>query len=441
MTWLLINLLSYTAKYLLRIRVINYLFFSIYTWINICAIPLVSASYIEQLPESLTKNIYKQAVFFSLSQKPVKLAHYFSAKTNNLVIDILQTDNPSPTQAITANFNKNLLVDLYDHNWQKTGVEYPINFNDSKIPIKSGVIRQKSSECLRIICDLEDNIDYKVFLTAATAMLPQYLVVETIKTNSQLLTRNTKNYNLRDIIIVIDPGHGGVDPGCINYKSNILEKDITFGIAHKLKNLLNSQNGFKAILTRNNDSYIKLQERVQIAQNNRADLFISIHADGSTNVKACGFSVFVISPQTAEAEKQKINEDINFKINLLGISDWLDIDKYSWQKNSNFKFGLLQASSYEIANKILANFTNIGRLHHKQVYNASFEVLKSVQIPSVLIETGFLTNTDEAAKLVDEQYQQILAQTISKAILEWFSVNPPKDTLAHYKKQLVYFKI
>ncbi len=441
MTWLLINLLLYTDKFIivinkhfLSLKFTKYLFFSSVLCAFIFSFQPVYADYIQKLSEDGTKNIQKHSVFFSLAEHPIKLAHYFSSKTNNLVIDISQTDQPSSTKAITSTLSSNLLIDLYNHNWHNTGIEYSLNFNNTKIPIKSGVLRQKSSKCLRIICDLENNIDYNVFLTASTTMLPQYLVIETIKKFSQELAKHEDNYNLRDIIIVVDPGHGGADPGCINYKSNILEKDITFSIANKLVNLLNKHHGFKAILTRNNDTYIKLQERVQIAQNNRADLFISIHADGSKNLKACGFSVFVISPESAQIEQKKTNNDINFKIDLFGISDWLDIDKYNLQKNNNSKFSLLQSSSYEIANKILDNLSKLGKLHQKQVYNASFAVLKSLRIPSVLVESGFLTNIDEATKLAEDQHQHIIAQEISSAILAWFNVNPPKDTLAYNNK-------
>lgn len=243
---------------------------------------------------------------------------------------------------------------------------------------------------------------------------------------------------VRDLIVVIDPGHGGFDPGAIS-KHGIKEKDITLALAKKLAFKINATHGMKAYLTRSNDSFIELRKRTEIATKHKADLFISIHADSHPNSSARGVSVYALSESGATSEAARILAD---KENNL----------YSDSKNSHHNYilqsvliDLQQVStvhqSLHLGKKILEKVASVAKRHSSRVEQAAFVVLKSTSIPSVLIESGFVSNKKEALHLTNANYQDTLATSFLHAIEDYFIDKKPKNSYFDSSVTKKYIKV
>lgn len=223
---------------------------------------------------------------------------------------------------------------------------------------------------------------------------------------------------LRDIIVVVDPGHGGMDPGAIAV-NGAREKNIVLPIAKRLARKLNAIDGIKAYLTRSNDSFIELRKRTEYAQKKHADLFISIHADSHPNGRAHGVSVYALSESGATSEAARILAD---KENT--IYDGKVQHAHHGFVLESVLIDLQQVStvhqSLYLGKMILKHVAMIAKRHSRHVEQAAFVVLKSPTIPSVLIETGFLSNKKEASKLSSKIYQERLAQGFAKAVKDYF---------------------
>lgn len=233
----------------------------------------------------------------------------------------------------------------------------------------------------------------------------------------------------RDIIVVLDPGHGGKDPGAIGLRKS-LEKTVTLSIAKKLKENINKQIGMRAILTRNGDYYIGLRERLKIARKNNADIFISIHADAFINKQSRGASIFALSPSgaTSEAARWLAEKENYSELDGVNLSELKDRSV----QVRNLLIDLSQTTtinfSLSMGKQVLNALGKITPLHNNNIEQAGFMVLKSPDIPSILIETGFITNSSEEKKLTSERYQSALSQSIVLSLTHFFKENPPKGT-------------
>lgn len=239
----------------------------------------------------------------------------------------------------------------------------------------------------------------------------------------------------RDIIIAIDPGHGGEDPGAIG-SGGRKEKDVVLKIATELKNEINKQKGFRAELTRKTDYFIPLRQRPQIARKKGADLFVSIHADAAPNTAAFGSSVFALSQRGATSETARWLADTENRSDLIGGAGSVSLDDKDQVLAGvllDLSMTAVMSSSLDIGQKVLDNLGKITHLHKKRVEQAGFVVLKSPDIPSILVETGFISNPKEAKNLATPSYQKNLAQAIKTGIVNYFYKNPPPGT---YLEQL-----
>lgn len=216
-------------------------------------------------------------------------------------------------------------------------------------------------------------------------------------------------------VIVIDPGHGGKDPGAIGAKGT-REKDVVLAIGKKLADLINQQPNMHAVLTRQGDYFVPLRKRMLLARKGKADLFVSIHADSYFGMKLSGVSVYALSRKgaTSEAAKWLANRE-NFS--ELGGAPWQDVN------NKNLRSVLMDLSqtatitdSLRLGHSLLDSLDSITRLHYTRVEQAPFVVLKSPDIPSVLVETGFISNQQEEKRLRDQQYQNKMALALLKGI-------------------------
>lgn len=232
---------------------------------------------------------------------------------------------------------------------------------------------------------------------------------------------------LRDILVVIDAGHGGEDPGAIG-PNRLREKDITLRIAKQLAAVINEHPGYRAELTRTGDYFIPLQGRSKIALDKKADLFISIHADAFSNTRASGASVFAWSQRGATSTTAQFLADSENLSDLVGGADPSAVDNMLANVLVDLSIDGVVNYSLGMGSDILREIGTITKLHKRHVEQAGFMVLKSVTVPSLLIETGFISNPGEAKRLSDPDYQAQLSRAIFKGINRYFARVPPPDT-------------
>ncbi len=235
----------------------------------------------------------------------------------------------------------------------------------------------------------------------------------------------------RLIIVAIDPGHGGEDPGAIG-PTGLREKDVVLSIALQLRDKLNAQRGMRVMLTRDADFFVPLHERVRKARRVQADLFVSIHADAFYRPEARGASVFALSERGATSTAARYMADRENKADLVG---GVNIDV----KDAQVMRALLDMSttaqikdSLKLGREVLSRIGRIGKLHKPQVEQAGFAVLKAPDVPSILVETAFISNPEEEAKLRDPNYKRELVDALATGIRRYFAANPP----LHRNRQL-----
>ncbi|WP_311746332.1 N-acetylmuramoyl-L-alanine amidase [Proteus penneri] len=230
----------------------------------------------------------------------------------------------------------------------------------------------------------------------------------------------------RQIIIAIDAGHGGQDPGAIGQKGN-REKDVTLSVARKLEARLRNDPMFKPVLTRSGDYFISVAGRSEVARKQSANMLVSIHADSAPNRSARGASVWVLSNRRANSELGKWLEQSEKQSELLGgAGDALSegADPYLSQTVLDLQFGNSQRVGYDVAVAVLSELRKVGSLHKKTPEHASLGVLRSPDIPSILVETGFISHASEEQLLISNAYQEKLAASIHAGLRNYFLAHP-----------------
>ncbi|KRW66848.1 N-acetylmuramoyl-L-alanine amidase [Pseudomonas sp. TTU2014-105ASC] len=234
----------------------------------------------------------------------------------------------------------------------------------------------------------------------------------------------------RDIVIAIDAGHGGEDPGAIG-PGKVYEKHVVLQISKELQRQINAEKGFRAELVRTGDYFIPLRKRTEIARKKGADLFVSIHADAAPRTAAYGASVFALSDRGATSETARWLADSENRSDLIGGAGNLSLgDKDQMLAGVLLDLSMTASlsSSLNVGQKVLSNMGRITRLHKSRVEQAGFMVLKSPDIPSILVETGFISNPSEAKKLQTASHQQALARSVHSGVRQFFHENPPPGT-------------
>ncbi|MCX7094528.1 MAG: N-acetylmuramoyl-L-alanine amidase [Methylobacter sp.] len=224
----------------------------------------------------------------------------------------------------------------------------------------------------------------------------------------------------KDIVIAIDAGHGGEDPGA-HGQNGTEEKHITLAIAKKLADLINNQPGMKAVLVRKGDYYVDLRKRMQIARAARSDLFISIHADAFQDSTVKGASVFTLSNKGASSEAARWLANSENSSDLVGGVSLNDKEDVLASVLLDLSQTATQDASVSVARKVLKNFQNIGELHYAAVQKAGFLVLKSPDVPSILVETAFISNPSEELRLLSTDHQSRIAHAIFNGVRSHFS--------------------
>ncbi|MGV6807477.1 MAG: N-acetylmuramoyl-L-alanine amidase [bacterium] len=297
--------------------------------------------------------------------------------------------------------------------------------------MRSGV---KDGRDLRIVLDMKQTVKPRSFSLTKNEQYGDRLVVdlydeitETVTTVEDLVGDASD----RDIIIAIDAGHGGEDPGAIG-PGKIREKQVVLQISRELKKIIDARRGFKATLVRDGDYYIPLRKRTEIARQRRADLFISIHADAFHKPQANGASVFALSRRGATSETAAYLANKENRADLIGGAGSVslgDKDKMLASVLLDLSMTATLSSSLDVGQGVVSQLGSVARLHKKNVEQAGFVVLKSPDIPSILVETGFISNPTEARRLQQKAYQQKIARAIFSGVEQYFYQHPPLGTL------------
>jgi N-acetylmuramoyl-L-alanine amidase len=228
----------------------------------------------------------------------------------------------------------------------------------------------------------------------------------------------------RLIIVALDPGHGGEDPGASG-PSGLHEKDVVLQVALKLRDRINALPGFRAMMTRDADFFVPLQDRVRKARRVQADLFVSIHADAFLTPKARGASVFALSQHGASSSAARWMADKENAADMVGGVNFKAKDAAVLRAMLDMSTTAQIKDSMKLGSEVLGQIGKVGKLHKGSVEQAGFAVLKAPDIPSILVETAFISNPEEEAKLRDPQYQLQLVDALTTGIRRYFAKNPP----------------
>jgi len=292
---------------------------------------------------------------------------------------------------------------------------------------------QRNLRDLRMVLDLRAGANPRSFVLKPTGNSGYRLVVDLHKNAkavapAPVITAKEAKQKKRDVIIAIDAGHGGKDPGAVG-KRGTREKDVVLKVARKLKSEIDRQQGMKAVMIRDRDTFMPLRDRIKKARNYKADLFISIHADASPDKRVGGSSVYVLSKNGATSELARWMAKKENSADLVGGVTLSD-------KDDQLASVLLELSqdhtieeSMDVADDLLVSLKSVNKLRSRRIEQAGFAVLKSPDIPSVLVETAFISNPSEEKRLRTSAYQDKIARALMKGVRTYFIDNAPEDSL------------
>lgn len=334
---------------------------------------------------------------------------------------------------------------IFNHITLQNPQRLVIDFTNSKLATSlSGVLKNdkrinsirlstpKNKGSTRLVLDLANSYQLAVFPLSPAGTYGHRLVIDLYdKYGKTTLKTSDDNNAKRDIVIAIVAGHGGEDPGSIGARGTY-EKKVTLNIAKKLSTLINNKKGLKAVMIRTGDYYVNHNRKTELARKSKADLLISIHADAFTSSQPSGASVLVQSTRRANSEFTRWIANRQKESEMLGGAGAMI--KQTKDKNlaitlADMKKEHTMSSSYEFAEHVIKQMKKVTKLHKSKPEGLSLAVLKSSDIPSVLIETGFISNPREERNLNSSAHQQKLAKAIYTAIDHFFSRNSPDGTL------------
>ncbi|NOX50995.1 MAG: AMIN domain-containing protein [Gammaproteobacteria bacterium] len=338
--------------------------------------------------------------------------------TNLLVeYEVFSLDNPN-----------RIVVDLI-------GVKPESGFDPSVVAMGrariSDIRTSQRGDTYRLVIDTKQKLLPEAFALKPIKPYGHRLVVDllaSVKTPVKPSIPVAKN---RDVIIAIDAGHGGDDPGAIGPK-RIQEKRVVLQIAKRIAKKINAITGFTAVLVRTGDYYLPHRKRTQIARQKRADLFLSIHADAFKHANVRGASVYTLSDRGASSETAAWLAERENRSDLLGgvgNVSLTDKDVVLAHVLLDLSMDANRLQSIEMGEAILASMGRITKLHKRTVEQAAFVVLKSPDMPSILVETGFISNPQEAKRLSQAEHQDKIARAISTGVEQFMRISPPPGTL------------
>ena len=287
-----------------------------------------------------------------------------------------------------------------------------------------------SAGALRVVFDLAAAVRPKTFLLTPSTGVGHRLVIELHADSAQSTAKTLQDMvpdTGRDVLIAVDAGHGGQDPGARGAKGT-WEKQITLAVARELARQINAERGLKAILIRDGDHFIPLQQRYRKAREAKADLFVSIHADAFNKPSASGASVFVMSQRGASSEAARWLADRENAADLVGGVTLDDKDNTLAKVLLDLSQSATMKASEDIAENVLSALKRVAKTHKPQVERANFVVLRSPDVPSLLVETAFISNPEEEKKLNDPAHQKRLSSAILDGVRNYFTTRPLPGT-------------
>lgn len=378
------------------------------------------------------------ALPFSVSAAQIRNARLWrSDEKLRLVFDL---SGPVRYKTFTLSAPERLIIDVSGANLSGDFSELALNGTVIR-SIRSGPFGQGDT---RIVLDLSNPVLLNSFLLAPQDGQSHRLVLDlvTAKTSpvTTMVPRETPKsgaHPKRDIIVVVDPGHGGKDPGAVGAKGE-REKDVVLSIAQLLGKRLKKEKGFDVKLVRNDDFFVPLRKRVEIARQHKADMFISVHADAAPRLTASGASVYCLSEGGATSATARFMAQRENGADLLGATSLLNLrdrDPMLAGVILDMSMNATIAASLQLGNTVLGSLAGITTLHQKRVEQAGFAVLKSPDVPSILVETGFISNVRDSQRLVTARHQQAVADGLFEGLQRYFEKNPPIDSYLAWQQE------
>jgi N-acetylmuramoyl-L-alanine amidase len=319
-------------------------------------------------------------------------------------------------------------------------------FDAARMPVTGERIRKVRASArgadYRVVLDVSRRLVPRGFTLAPVAPYGDRLVVDLYVERPQAgkPVAAPRNEDKRDVVIAIDAGHGGEDPGALGPTvrgSRIREKDVVYQIAQRLQRKLAAAKGFRPVMVRQGDYYIALRKRVEIARKARADLFVSIHADAFRVASVSGASVYTLSEKGASSENARWLAEKENRSDLIGGVGGVSLD----DKDDLLAHVLLDLSmdanrsaSIQAGESLLGQLGSVAKLHKRRVEQAGFVVLKSPDVPSILVETGYISNPDEARRLHSADYQEKIAGALLQGIRAYMEQSAPPGTLIAWQR-------
>jgi N-acetylmuramoyl-L-alanine amidase len=352
---------------------------------------------------------------------------------------VLDTDAPISHRVFSLDDPHRLVVDITD---AKLSSNLPAADADDVLiaGLRSGV---RQGDDLRVVLDLKQPVKAKSFQLKPNATYGHRLVIDVSARSgparAQVVSRTapaaaarhlsvqSKGMRDRDVIVAVDAGHGGEDPGAIG-PAGTFEKDVTLAISRKLAERIDRQRGMRAVMIRDGDYFIALRQRIAKARQQQADLFVSIHADAFRDRRVRGSSVYTLSNGGATSEAAKWLAERENRADLIGgVSLSEQNDVLAGVLLDMTQNATLEHSSIA-AERVLSKLRALGDVHQTRIQKAGFAVLKSPDIPSMLVETAFISNPDEEKRLRSGSYQNKLADYLVQGIVDYFEEYPPPGT-------------
>ena len=351
----------------------------------------------------------------------------WSAPDNTRVV--LDVSQPVQHKVIKLSNPDRLVIDIAD----TAPIKKLTQPKDSDKLIQGLRSGSRSDTDQRLVFDLKQAATYHSFLLEPNKQYGHRLVLDIKSVDAGLyqpepVVHSPKVQAKRDVVIAIDAGHGGEDPGARG-PAGTYEKDVVLSLSRQLARLINQQQGMRAVLIREGDYFIRLRDRIDKARKHKADLFISIHADAFKDPRVRGSSVYILSKRGASSEAARWLAEQENRSDLIGGVQLHDKDDVLASVLLDLSQTASLEASMDVADRVLGGLRGLGKVHKKRVQSAGFAVLKSPDIPSILIETAYISNPNEEKRLRSQQYQKNLAASILRGLKEYFYDFPPEDSL------------
>lgn len=346
---------------------------------------------------------------------------------------VLDLDGPAEHRLLELSNPRRLVIDLKDAVLGTSFDGLPLD-NTPIAGVRSGI---RDGTDLRLVLDLSTAVRPRSFSLSATERAADRVVIDLYDEASPgaapTVKKTARSSERRDVIIAIDAGHGGEDPGASG-PGKLREKQVVLEIARELQRLMEAETGFSPTLIRTGDYYIGLDRRRELARQRQADMLVSIHADAFHDKRARGASVYALSNRGATSTSASYLAQRENAADLIGGVSLADKEDALARTLADLSMTSTLDQSLRIGDVVLEEMGKIARLHKKQPEQAAFVVLKSPDVPSILVETGFISNPDEARKLGSASYRRKMAAAIHRGIKRWFQLHPPTGTLLAYRR-------